>query len=741
MPILGNSITQGVGQGQVLVSQDMATRAGPVGPGTTRRAAVTVRAGMLPWLPFWLALGIGPWFLLRDEPGPVAYLAAVGIAASGLVLWLVAPALAGRGRISWRGADRLRLLALAGLVIAAGFLLAGLRSWSVAAPVLDYRYYGPVEGRVIEIDRSARDRMRMTLDHVVLDDVAAHKLPRKVRISLFDADPLPVPGQWVMLTAHLGPPNGPAEPGGFDFRRMAWFEGLGAIGYARVPVLTVAPPDRGGALALHRLRMQMAAGMRSAIGGQAGAVSAALMTGDRSGITERTNEVMRASNLYHIISISGLHMSMLAGFVYAGLRLLGVGLQGAGLVPGAGLHKWAAGGALLASAVYLWLSGGGVATERSFIMVAVMLGAIIADRRAVSLRTVAVAAALILVYAPEGLTSAGFQMSFAATVALILSLGPWQQVAPHLPWWLRPVVMLIVSSFLAGLVTSPIAAAHFGRMTQYGLLANMLVVPVVGAVVMPAGVIAGLLAPLGLAQPALWVMGLGTTWMLFVAQWVAGLNGAVTRVPAPPTMVLPMMGIGAMLLILAPVAVAHGQMPRWPWRKLAGGGVLVLSALLWLSDRRPLLLISAEGDAAAVLGQDGRVPSKSKGGAFAVAEWLEADGDAADQPTAAARPLWQGPRGTRSAILALPGGDVAVSHLTGKAAARRAADLCGPQSILVSDADLSGVLGRAPACVVFDRQRLRRTGALAITSTDSGYRIVTTQMVAGNRDWTGGRGD
>lgn len=726
------------------MTQGLSTAAGVGGAGRVAgwrrpalvRSPVTVRAGLLPWVPLWMALGVGLWFSLPFEPGLIAYLIASGIVGVGGMAWWLMPRLVASGRMDWSASDRARLVALATLLAALGFCLTGLRSWSVAAPVLDFRYYGPVEGRVVEIDRSSRDRFRLTLDRVVLSDVAPERVPARVRVSLFDADPLPVPGQRVMLSAHLGPPNGPTEPGGFDFRQMAWFEGLGAIGYARTPVLTVEPPEPGGALALHRLRMDMAQGMRDSIGGQAGAVAAALMTGDRSGIDERTNDVMRASNLYHIVSISGLHMSMLAGFVYAGLRLFGVAVQALGLWQGGGLHKWAAAGALLAAGVYLWLSGGGVATERSFVMVAVMLLAILADRRAVSLRTVAVAAVVILARTPEGLTSPGFQMSFAATVALILSQGPWLAVSPQLPAWTRPVAMLVLSSLVASLATSPLAAAHFGRMTQYGLLANLLVVPVVGVLVMPGGVIAAVLAPLGLAQPALWVMGLGVKWMLFIAEWVAGLGGAVTLVRLPPPLVVPLLGLGACLLLLAPALAAQGLSPRRPWRRLLGAGLLLAALGLWVSDRRPLMLISAEGDAVAVMTATGRVPSKPKGGAYAVTEWLEADADAADQIAAAARPLWSGEAGIRSALLALPGGDLQVHHLTGKRAGARASDLCRDGALLVSDADLSALLGKRPDCVVMDQRRLRETGAVALESAGRGYVVVTTRDQAGARAWT-----
>ena len=665
-----------------------------------------------------MALGIGLWFTLPSQPGVSAYTLALLALIAGLALWQV--------RADHPRAMTLRLLGFAAIFMALGFGLCGLRAWRVEAPVLAFRYYGAIEGRVIEVDRSARDRIRLTLDQPRLERMSPDRMPRKLRISLPDGvTEAPPPGTRVMLTGHLGPPPGPSEPGGFDFRRAAWFESLGAIGYTRNPVMVAAPPEPGGALRLHRLRMKMSAAMQDRIGGQAGAVASALMTGDRSGISEATNRMMRDSNLFHIISISGLHMGMLAGFVYAATRLLVVAFQALG---GRGhtlpAHKLAAVVAILAAAAYLWLSGGGVATERAFLMVAVMLGAILSDRRALSLRTVALAAVVILALAPEALLTPGFQMSFAATVALIVIYPPWQRMGARLPWLIRPVVMLVLTSVVAGLATSPIAAAHFSRMAHYGVLANLLVVPVTGVLIMPMGPVAALLAPLGLEGPALWLMGLGTRWMLAVGEWVAGLDGAVSHVVQPGPLVLPLMGMGAVLAVLCWTG-------GWPWRNprvLAGLAMIVAAGGLWFGTTRPVLLISGQGDAVGVIGPEGRATSKPKGGAFTVAEWLEKDGDGADQPTAAARPGWSGPSKERHAVLA----ETEILHLTGKGAAVVAAAACRTGVIIVSDQDIGAVAG---GCRLLDLRPLRDSGAMAAFVQGGALAWVSTADISGGRPW------
>lgn len=704
------------------------------------RPSQITRAGFVIWVPFWLSVGIALWFGLRNEPGPGAYLAAAAVGLAGIGSFVVLSALARQGGARPWLSDRLMLGCLCLGLVAAGGLIAGARSAMVAAPVLQFRYYGPIEGRVTGIDRSSRDLIRVTLDRVILHNVAPSRTPGKVRLSLMGGDDPPAPGEHVMLTGHLSPPPGPSDPEGFDFRRLAWFQGLGAVGYVRTPILRAGPAEQGGPMALHRLRMQLSQAIQDRIGGQPGAVSAALMTGDRSGIAEATNEVMRISSLYHIISISGLHMTMLAAFVYGTARFIGVGLLAVislagGRPPGFALHKIAALAALLASASYLWLSGGGVATERAFIMVAVMLGAILVDRRAISLRTVAIAAVIVLVLTPESLTSPSFHMSFSATIALVLMSTPWRAIAPHLPRWTHAALMLLLTSIFAGLATGPFAAASFGRISHYGLLANLLVVPVMGAAVMNMGVISVLLAPFGLEGISLWIMGWGAYWMIWVSEWISGIEGADLLVPLPPPIVLPALGAGMVL-----AALTRPQRLVWAGRKwvppgMALGAMLLVAAFtIWLNTPRPDVLISAEGDAVGIMTAGGRAVSKPSGGAFAIRNWLADDGDHALQVEAAARPIWQGAANMRIATLGGSPQDWRIIHATGKFDHEALRGECRARTIIVTNATFQ--TGRAvPPCLILDQDALRQHGAIAIRMGGAGPRIVSTAAVKGDRRW------
>jgi len=668
------------------------------------QALAEARGRLFPWVPVCLACGIGGWFALPFEPSGLVYL--------GLCLWL----LAGAAVWVW-GPDSARPVVMALLCLALGALAAGVRAQSIAAPVLDFRYYGPVQGRVVGIDRSQSDALRLTLDRVVLERTAPARTPARVRVSLQgERDEAVFPGQVVILTAHLSAPEGAAEPGGFDFRRMAFFDRLGAVGYTRTPVLLWAEAEPGTQI-INRLRSRMAEGMRQAMPSQAGAFAAGAMTGDRSGINQDTVQALRDSNLAHLLAISGMNLAFLIGFSFGLIR------YGLALVPPVAVRidsrKVAAALSLGVAWFYLLLSGANVATERAFIMVAVMLGAILLDRRALTLRSVAIAAVLILLWQPESLAEPGFQMSFAATVALIagFNLLDMAVMRERVGRWVIPLFTLVLSSVLAGAATAPYAAAHFNRFTDYGLLANLLTVPMM-SLVMAAGAVAALAVPLGAEALPLWVMEQASRWILFVAHWVAGLEGAVTPIKAPGPLVVPLLTFGGIWAVLS-----RGRL------RLAAAVPMVTALGLWALSDRPALLISSDGALAGLMGPEGRALSAAKGAGFAAENWLQNDGDLADQATAATRLGFSGPKGARDFALAGARGVI----LTGKGAAERAAEACRRFQIVVLAAE--ALTPRPDTCLLIDRVVLRQSGSLAITVQDGGLQVTPARWAA--RLWAG----
>jgi len=665
---------------------------------------VLAKGQLFPWIPLLIGCGVAIWFALPFEPQPLAYVLGVGLCALCLVVRL-------------RGAEHWHPFAIALACLVAGGLACGARVVVVKAPMVDFRYYGPVTGRVVEIDRSQSDALRVTLDQVILDRVDPDRTPERVRLSLRgkEAGHSPSPGEVILLTGHLSAPQGPVEPGAFNFRRMAFFDQLGAVGYSTAPVMLWHGAEPGARL-IDRLRSHLSTAMMRAMPSQAGAYAAGAMTGDRSGITQDTVQALRDSSLAHLLAISGMNLAFLIAFVFGLIR------YGLALIPPIALRvntkKVAAVVSLGVAAFYLALSGANVATERAFIMVSVMLGAVLLDRKALTLRSVAIAGVILLLWKPESLLEPGFQMSFAATVALIAGFRAVDRrvVKGALPNWAIPVFTLVLSSLIGGLSTAPYAAAHFNRFTDYGLIANLLTVPVMGAVVMPAGAIAALLAPFGLAALPLWFMEKGSAWILLIAHWVAGWEGSVTPIPAPGPWVLPLITLAGAWVILA-----HGRA-----RALALAPALA-ALVLWVGTERPLVLISEDGALVGVMGPEGRAVSAPRGAGFSARSWLENDGDLAPQPQAATRVGFQGEQGQRRfAIAGLTG-----IALKGRGSEGRIATACASADIVVA----SVVAEDPPAnCLLFDQKLLRQTGAVALLADPQGLRVWTTRQE--NRVWS-----
>jgi len=364
------------------------------------------------WLPVLMGCGIWLYFSFDREPNPL-WCALVALPIGALV-----------SGIARRAGLAALALALALAAFGAGYGLATLAAHRVHAPMLSGPIEETVEGRVRELSKAASGAPRLLLDRVVIYGLDARETPERLRVTLLsaDRDNAPRPGTRIRVFARLLPPGDPVEPGAFDFRLRAYFEGIGAVGYARGAALVVGTADIEGpvdraTLWLAERRARLSDALTAALPGRRGAFAAAIIVGDRSNIDGADAEALRVSSLAHLLAISGLHMGLLTGLVFAAVRL-SLAVSPVGL-SGVSAKKTAAVVALLAGLGYLMMSGATVATQRAFVMMAVAFTAVLLDRPAISLRGLALAAAVVLAIRPVSLMDVGFQMSFAATAALV----------------------------------------------------------------------------------------------------------------------------------------------------------------------------------------------------------------------------------------------------------------------------------------------------------------------------------
>jgi competence protein ComEC len=426
----------------------------------------------------------------------------------------------------------LSLLTLPLLAAGVGASVSKWQSERAASPAIAERGQ-PVmlEGWVRAIEPGANGpRLRIRVQ--AISGRAPSRTPQEVRVT--HANSLNVaPGRFVRCRAVLMPPPGPSIAGDYDFRRQAWFEQLGAVGY-------VQGRCRGGALGrppglfakadlmIGAWRRQLAVHVNDAAGPSAGGFAAALMSGDRSFMAPEDAEALRGSGLAHLLAISGLHMAIVGGLVYLIVR------RGLALVEPLALRvpvqKPAAAVALIASASYLVISGASISTQRAFIMAAIFFTAILIDRKALSLRSFAIAMIAVLLLHPQSAVTPGFQMSFAATGALIAVYEAWSRrrsetgrTGGH--GFVFAAQSLFVTSVVGAAATAPYALYHFDRVAALGLLANFAAMPIVSFASAPAAAASLVLSPFGLSEPAIRAFGLTLEWVLSVAHFFAGEPG------------------------------------------------------------------------------------------------------------------------------------------------------------------------------------------------------------------------
>jgi competence protein ComEC len=585
------------------------------------------RRRLFPWIAVAFGAGIALYFQADGLPGLGPPLAGAAACAFGAYLA--------------RASVVLMAVLIALCAVFFGFAAAAWRVQTVGAPILQRLMIVPVTGFVEAVEERAEGGSRVLLRVTTMGEVSEAERPRYVRVTTRKREAI-APGDAIAGTARLMPPPQPAWPGGYDFARDAYFREIGAVGsivggIRRAPATAGPPVATQLAAPVDGARNALTTRIASTIGGQAGAVAAALVTGKRGLIDEETNDVLRGAGIYHVVSISGLHMVLAAGlFFWLARAFLALG---PGLILFWPVKKIAAAIAMAGAVAYCVFSGAEVATQRSLIMTLVMFGAILVDRPALSIRNLALAAIIVLAREPDALLGPSFQMSFGAVAALTASaplLARRREPQPSglfaldgvVRWLGRVLAGLLGTTLVASLATAPFTAYHFQTLNPLGLIGNALALPLVSAVVMPSALVGMVAYPFGLDRPVWTLMGFAVSQVLDVSSWVSGLSGASVGIPSQNVSFLL---CAALALLLATLMTSSLR-----WLSLIPAGFAVAAVL---APERVDIMADRSGTGALVRGEGGELALVGHASTFVADQWLQALGDGRDTSDPALRRL------------------------------------------------------------------------------------------------------
>jgi competence protein ComEC len=672
------------------------------------------------WLPVAFGCGVAWYFLLTTEPPLALGPALVALFASLAYLS--------------RRSTPLFWAILPFVFAAAGFTASELRTRIMAGPLIaSPTGITTVSGRVIEIDLTRAGR-RVLLDHAWIAGVPHEDTPDGLRLnaSAQVASGLKV-GEWIRARALVSPIPPPAIPGGFDYQRFLYFNGF-ASGYGGIGKILTAPREMTPPRSYHddwliriaRARTDLTVRVMAVLPGDTGAVSAALIAGDQTAISDRVMQDMRDSGLAHILSISGLHIGLVAAF------LLGLVRGGLALAPYVALRypikKWAALGALVAVFFYCLLAGlNNVPVVRSLLMSAFGLFAVLIDRKPVSLHVVAWTALACMALTPDGLLGPSFQMSFGAVIALIAA---GEMSAPYVAEWRRDAGigrkialafgLMIFTSLVATLATSPASIFIFNRIAVYGVLANMIAIPLSSLIIMPAGILAVALMPFGLERIGLAPMGWGVDLLDRAAAITAHLPGAVVKVPEMPVSALAALSLGGLWICI--------WRQRWRWWGIAP---ILAGVALTAMARSPDILVSPNGKLVGLnTAEHGLLVSRSSRLSMERDSWLARLATEPGGDFASASDEQPGLDCDRAGCLYEARGQTIgwVKRI------EASAELCGKATIVISALTLPASCTQPQ--LVIDRASLARTGSLALWLDPTGVRTLTDRERRGVRPWS-----
>ncbi len=665
------------------------------------------------WSPVLLVGGIWTYFSLAKEP-PILLGLLLTLATTYVLVF-----------------QRHKKSMLVPALLALGFVAAQWRTQWVATPLIG-RFTPSVqlEGHVVDAERRGPSRQKLVVAVTKAEGLLPEETPLRMLLQVSAKSTLPKIGDKIRVKADVAPLPRPSMSGAFDYGRQLFFQSIGGSARTKEIPEVIAEVATPWSFKLrrnfHQLRNLIGGKVRAAMPGPIGAFADALITGERTAIPRAMINSLQTSGLFHILSISGLHMSLVAGGAFWVVRAL------LALLPSLALQypikKWAAAFATLIGFAYMLLADGGAATERSFIMIAVVFFAVMVDRPALSLHNLAVAAVLILLTAPEQALAASFQMSFMAVMGLAGFFAWWQEVVPFQPApanksvarrYLHKALVLVVASLvtsiIAGSLSSIPAAHHFGRLAPYSVVANALALPVVGIIVMPMAMLSVLLMPIGLEAIPLKAMELGLQLVMLISDWVASWPQAGAQLPRLSARTASLLALAVATICLSISKLRLFSVPLF----------CAAATSIWLTYRPDILIDERAGNVAINSGL-GLVPAEGTRSTFSVGRWLDEYGDALSAKKAALRPGWICAAGQCTATLGS-------SQITFQKELANALRPCPKTEILIASYPLrfrcKGKL------LTIDRFDVWRNGAHVIWVSNDKAVMQTVRQSQGERPW------
>ncbi len=624
------------------------------------------------------------------------------------------------------------MLAVAAALVLGGFSGAGWRAARVGGAMLDRIRIAKLSGVVEQVDRR-REGSRFILS-VGGADLAPR--PDRVRLTTRRDEPIAA-GDAVTLTARLLPPAQASLPGGYGFARDAYFAGIGAVGSVLGRVQAAPPGPRPSWIAslrasIDRTRNRLADRIDGVLGGDTGAIAAAMVTGKRDLLSEDARTVIREAGIFHIITIAGVQMTLVAGLLFGGTRRL------LALSPALALHhpikKWAAATAIAGALGYDVLTGSRVGTERALIMTLIMLGAVLVDRRGFTMRNLALSALAVILCEPEAITGASFQLSFAAVAALVAVYEARERrreagepggraSVPAVPSGRLSRLLghgrdLLVATFCATLATASFMAANFHELSPYVLVGNPLTLAVIEFFAVPGALLGTALYPLGLDGPVWSWVGLGIRLVLWAARLIGSAPGSTVNLPAFAPWALPFLALAVLSAVI--------------WRTPLFRATAVPLALVGLAGTAlgPSydVIVAGDGAAVAVRGPDRRLHVVGRASDFTAEQWLRADADGRDP---AVRPDGAvfGRCDPAACVTPLPG-DQTLSLVSDP---RAFEEDCDRADVVVTPLYAPA---SCAAPLVIDRGTLQSSGALGLSLRNGGWVPDATRGPTQDRPWS-----